>query len=585
MGNKVINTILNLKDNLSSGLVKAAKNTKGVSKEMVSATRSVVKFKNNAVSALSEAAKKTAKLGLIAGGTAVAGMGALAVKAGVAADDLNTLAKQSGFAAEDLQRWKYASDIVDVSTEDIIGAAKKMKKNMASTSADVTSAWQQIGVSTKDSNGQFRDSTAVFYDALGGLSKIKNETERDILAMQLFGKSADSLAGIIDDGGASLKELGDQAKKSGLILGQDALDGANAFNDVIDIMKAKTSASVGKIGNTLATKMLPVMQKLKPVADRLLNGTVKVLTKNIDTLSQKIDKWAADGTIDRVIKKAEKGFGKMFGVAKSAIKWAVTHGDTIKRVLVGVGGAFVFVKGVKIGKNIYDTVKTVVLFGKTVGKVAKNSGKLISFAKKAGGFGKKIFGIGKSLFAFVAANHVVLIIAAIIAAGILLIANWDKVKAFCLKLWDRVKSTFGGIKDSITGAFEGAKAKVGEFFGWIGGKLKWLDDKIESVPVIGSLYKGIKGAGSWVADKISGHATGTSYFAGGLTRVHERGGEIMRLPGGTQIIPHDISRRMVGGPRIAVSVVVQGNVIGNQAYANELGDTIVQRILRALQNV
>lgn len=58
----------------------------------------------------------------------------------------------------------------------------------------------------------------------------------------------------------------------------------------------------------------------------------------------------------------------------------------------------------------------------------------------------------------------------------------------------------------------------------------------------------------------------------------------MRLPGGTQIIPHDVSERMVGGPTIQVYVTVQGNVIGNQAYAQELGDTIVARILRALRN-
>ena len=36
MANKVINTILNLRDNMSGGLIKAARNTKGVSKEMVS---------------------------------------------------------------------------------------------------------------------------------------------------------------------------------------------------------------------------------------------------------------------------------------------------------------------------------------------------------------------------------------------------------------------------------------------------------------------------------------------------------------------------------------------------------------------
>ena len=97
------------------------------------------------------------------------------------------------------------------------------------------------------------------------------------------------------------------------------------------------------------------------------------------------------------------------------------------------------------------------------------------------------------------------------------------------------------------GAFNSAKEAVGSFFSWIGDKLSALDGAIESVPVIGSIYRGIKGAGSWVIDKVTGHATGTSYFPGGWTRVNERGGEIMRLPGGTQIIPHDVSRRMAGG--------------------------------------
>lgn len=60
---KVINTILNLRDNLSSGLVKAARNTKGVTKEMQSATREVINFKNKAKSAITDVVKSTAKLG------------------------------------------------------------------------------------------------------------------------------------------------------------------------------------------------------------------------------------------------------------------------------------------------------------------------------------------------------------------------------------------------------------------------------------------------------------------------------------------------------------------------------------------
>ena len=152
------------------------------------------------------------------------------------------------------------------------------------------------------------------------------------------------------------------------------------------------------------------------------------------------------------------------------------------------------------------------------------------------------------------------------------------------ELWDGIKTVFGGIKDSIVGAFNSAKEAVGSFFSWIGDKLSALDGAIESVPVIGSIYRGIKGAGSWVIDKVTGHATGTSYFPGGWTRVNERGGEIMRLPGGTQIIPHDVSRRMAGGTTVQVYVTVQGNVIGNQAYAESLGETIAQKLLRALRN-
>ena len=63
MANKVINTILNLRDNMSGGLIKAARNTQGVSREMVSATRSVVAFKNKAVSSITSATKSFVKLG------------------------------------------------------------------------------------------------------------------------------------------------------------------------------------------------------------------------------------------------------------------------------------------------------------------------------------------------------------------------------------------------------------------------------------------------------------------------------------------------------------------------------------------
>lgn len=66
--------------------------------------------------------------------------------------------------------------------------------------------------------------------------------------------------------------------------------------------------------------------------------------------------------------------------------------------------------------------------------------------------------------------------------------------------------------------------------------------------LVGGLLKGLG---------IPGFANGTQNFAGGIAQVNERGGEIMNLPRGTQIIPHDISKRMADGAAKAGGGVVK----------------------------
>lgn len=206
-----------------------------------------------------------------AAGVAAGGLLTMAVNAGKAADDLNTLSQQSGFSTEDLQKWQYASDLVDVAVDDIVSAARKMKKNMVSESAETQQAFAQLGVSVYDNSGQIRDATDVFYQLLDSLSRVPNETERDILAMQIFGKSADDLAGIIDDGGKALRQLGKEAEDAGLILSQDALDGANAFNDGLDELKAKAKATFMESGADLAENLLPVLEQAVEAVSSLLS--------------------------------------------------------------------------------------------------------------------------------------------------------------------------------------------------------------------------------------------------------------------------------------------------------------------------
>lgn len=59
-----------------------------------------------------------------------------------------------------------------------------------------------------------------------------------------------------------------------------------------------------------------------------------------------------------------------------------------------------------------------------------------------------------------AAAPFVLILAAIVAAGIAVYKNWDTIKALAIELWNNIKTTFNNIKTAIVNAFNGARTEL-----------------------------------------------------------------------------------------------------------------------------
>lgn len=88
---------------------------------------------------------------------------------------------------------------------------------------------------------------------------------------------------------------------------------------------------------------------------------------------------------------------------------------------------------------------------------------------------------------------------------------------------------------------------------------------------------GATGGSGWITSAlgwlgIGSNANGTNNWRGGLTRVNERGGEIMNLPSGTQIIPHDVSNRM------ADAAASRATMISVQAVPNPYFDIRVAEV-------
>lgn len=202
----------------------------------------------------------------------VAGMVGLGVTAMNTADDLNTLSKQSGLSTDFLQKMEYGADRLDVSVDTLRTSVTRMKKNMAGTGEP----FEKLGVSVTDASGHMRDAESVFYDTIAALSRIPNEVERDQAAYEIFGKSADELAGIIDDGGAAFRAYGDEAEQLGLILSGDVLDSINETNDVIDKSKAQLKAAGLELGATIATGLAPVIGTLSAGVEKLVGWLQKL---------------------------------------------------------------------------------------------------------------------------------------------------------------------------------------------------------------------------------------------------------------------------------------------------------------------
>lgn len=203
----------------------------------------------------------------------------VSAEAGLFADDINTLAKQTGLDTSTLQEYTYAASLIDVEVETIAKSMAKLTKNMTSTSSEVQGAFDTLGVSIRDNvTGELRNNEEVFNELITALGKVENETQRDNLAMQIFGKSAQDLNPLILGGAEQLTELAESAKNAGLILSQDTLDSLNAFNDSIDVLKGNLTAS----GRILASTFSGDLQKFTDKIGKAIPDLSKAVSGMFD---------------------------------------------------------------------------------------------------------------------------------------------------------------------------------------------------------------------------------------------------------------------------------------------------------------
>lgn len=345
------------------------------------------------------------------------------------------------------------------------------------------------------------------------------------------------------------------------------IKGVDNMDDLVQIMNQRFAGGMEKLAGTTkglwSTVTGVTKNSLAKIVGIMDDGSVrqgsaldKVKTK-LSELADTMTRWQNDGTIEAAAEKAATAVDKI----SNAFKWAKDNAGWLIPVLSGLVGALV-------AFNVLSTVIGLWKSYQTVATAVKAAQTALNLTMTMNPIGLLIVGIGL-----------------LIAAGVALAMHWDEVKAAAASLWENIKSVFGGIRDAVVNAFDTVKTKVGAAFDWIGNKLDALWQKVQNIPVVGSLAKGAVSGASWLWDKMTApgaappaYATGTPYFRGGISRINEGGrGELVQLPSGTKVFPHTKTKQMMGNRVYNINVNVNGG-----SDPDETGRIIAKRIKEAL---
>lgn len=335
------------------------------------------------------------------------------------------------------------------------GASASLKNtadNASSVSKNLNSATGSAGKLNKATKkvGDTAKKASKKISGLMGFDKINKLTEKKTSGTKGSGGSGgNGTSGGVSAGSADMGSLPKDTEEKTLKLGK----GFDNLRKAIDKLK-KSFGGFSKIvtgafqwiwKNMLVPLGKWTMQKLAPKLIELLAAGLDVLTETCKAL-QPLWQWAWDHLFKPLAKFAGKAIIAFLDLLIKGLKglanWISKHKTVVQNIAIVIASFFTAFKAVSL------VLKAVSVFKKFVS--------VLSFLKGAGsvfslvGRGLKAIPViltGLSGPALIAVG----VIGGIIAAGVLLWKNWDKIKKFASSIWSKITSVVSGAAKKIKG--------------------------------------------------------------------------------------------------------------------------------------
>lgn len=591
-----------------------------------------------------------------------------------------------------------------------------------STNDAAVSKLEELGIAMYDEAGMARDLSDVFDDLRGAYAGLATDEERLSVVKKLGGqystklqailgaeqKSWDGLTEAMSDTNGACKEMYDTANDN--------------FNGRLTIL----GSTIESIAITFGERLLPYVEKGVGKLQELAEKFSSLGDEQVDQIIHWAAMAAAAGPLVMIFGKTTGSIGQVitkFGILGKSLPTIVGRtqkaGEILKNIkfmpkiqIPGMGilknafGGIGKIAGVAlkpfatVGRAIGGLIgksRLLGMAGKGIGKYfgafGKIVGKVLGPFKRLGGI---IGGGAKALFTFLGpANSVILILGALVVAGIAVYKNWDKLVKMAKKVGNYIKSVFeacgfdfdffkskvdssgekfwefaekaqemwvtvkpylekagelfkvvfevylgaaigaaiglfgslfqsateifsgittalGGLMDFITGIFTGNWTKawngVKDIFSGVFSSLVALAKAPINgvISIINGAIAGINKMGIKIPDwipKLGGKEfkinipqipklyRGTNYWQGGPAMIHDKGAEIVDLPRGTRVYPHDKSIQMArqeggnGSRNVYIAKLADTIIIRETADVDEVMEEFVKKLEQTEGNI
>ena len=179
---------------------------------------------------------------------------------------IGDLSDRLGVSSEFLQKFQYASSQAGVGTSEASIALQRFLRRASEAKAkggELADILKQLGVEFEDTNGNALTGEQMFLKFADGLGKVQDPSEKLRLAFKFLDTEGVKLVQLFKSGKGEMEAFGQEAKKLGMILSNDAVKALQDASGKIEVFDRAWKVMLGEVAPEATSFLVGITAYLK----------------------------------------------------------------------------------------------------------------------------------------------------------------------------------------------------------------------------------------------------------------------------------------------------------------------------------